>query len=371
MSDNLRKAIYLNFSQRDTDDLLEIWRTSDRYEWSEMTFDVIREILQERHIEPPPQSKPVYAADRLTTAVNRDDQQERPIELSSKAVPADGVGKSEAANHGRPTTVTGAVYMAVGGLAVGLVLFVINLATGQFKTLTTYPQFSVFVALGAVGFMALEAFLIYGIWLARNGFRIAWIGLALFSILSTLTNSGWTESFATQPLRTGLSFLPMCLDLVAVLLLVLPISSAWFREMKPAKVSEAQTTQKRKLRPQTRRVPRWLSELSPDRWVKHYTFGALAASFAVGLLASWLVYNLVLWLQEPDHPFDLFPNLMYAMSCLPVQAIAMLVGAVIGARSAPIAEARWRRATYGVWVVGIVALLLALVGASVLPRSGS
>jgi hypothetical protein len=55
MSDDLREQIYLNFSQHETEELLEIWRTHDRNEWSETTFDVIREILQERHVELPPQ----------------------------------------------------------------------------------------------------------------------------------------------------------------------------------------------------------------------------------------------------------------------------------------------------------------------------
>jgi len=80
MGDGLRKQIYRNFSQRKTEDLLEIWRTHDHYEWSEMTFDVIREILQARHIEPSPQDKPVYKAHKLKPAVIREDQQERHVE---------------------------------------------------------------------------------------------------------------------------------------------------------------------------------------------------------------------------------------------------------------------------------------------------
>ncbi len=137
------------------------------------------------------------------------------------------------------------------------------------------------------------------------------------------------------------------------------------------KASATQATQKKKPRPPKRRLPAWLLELSPARWVAHYTFGTLAGSFALSLLASWLVYNLVLWLHEPDYPFDPFPNVMYAMSCLPVQAVALLVAAVIGLRSTRIAEERWRQATYAVWIVGLIAILAAIVGAGVLPRSGS
>ena len=36
MSDDLRRQIYLNFSQRETEELLEVWRTNDHYEWSDM-----------------------------------------------------------------------------------------------------------------------------------------------------------------------------------------------------------------------------------------------------------------------------------------------------------------------------------------------
>jgi hypothetical protein len=369
MSDDLRKQIYLNFSQRDTDDLLDIWRTHDRYEWSEQTFDVVREILQERRIELPPQSAPVYTKHKLRPAAIREGQEEPQVEAPEDE-PASEASESRDTNPARPKTVIYAVYAALGALAIGLALSAVNLAAGQFRTVAAYPQFAAIIALIGIGFLVLEAFLIYGTWLGRNGPRILYIGLALFSIVSGLTNGGWAERLAAQPLRTGLSFVPMCLDLIAVVLLVLPISNAWFREMRPAKVSAAQTTQKKKPRPQKRRLPAWLSELSPDRWVKHYTFGTLAISFAVSLLAAWLVYNLVLWLQEPDYPFDGYPNIMYAMLCLPMQAIALLLGALIGAISARTPEARWRQATYGVWIMALVAILSAIFGAGVLPKSG-
>ena len=119
----------------------------------------------------------------------------------------------------------------------------------------------------------------------------------------------------------------MCMDLAAVILLVLPVSNAWFREIRAAKASQKQTaTQLKKQKPQRRSHTR-RSEPSPDRWARHYTFGTLVVSFAFSLLVSWLVYNLVLWLQKPGYPFDPFPNIMYAMLCLPVQAIALLLGA--------------------------------------------
>jgi hypothetical protein len=209
MIDDLRGQIYLNFRQHETEDLLAIWRTHDCYEWSETTFDVIREILQERHVEVPPQGLPVYAEHKLGPAAVRQVQK------------------------------------------------------------------------------------------------------------------------------------------------------------------ESQTAQKKEPRPQNRRAPTGHSRLSPDRWVKHYRFRTVAVSFVVSVLASWFVCNLVLWLQEPEYPFDLFPNMMYAMLCLPVQAIVLVLGAAMGAVSTQSPAERWRRATYGVWIVGLMAIVAAVVAAGTLPRSGT
>jgi len=55
MSNELRKQIYGSLSQKGTDELIEIWLTNDHIEWTEMAFDVIREILQERFVELPSQ----------------------------------------------------------------------------------------------------------------------------------------------------------------------------------------------------------------------------------------------------------------------------------------------------------------------------
>ena len=166
MSDDLHKTIYINFSQHNTGDLLEIWRTHDRYEWSEQTFDVIREILQERHVELPPQNAPVYTEHKLGPAASRETQKERQVE-PPEGEPASWVCETKDANPSRPTTVICAVYTAVGALAIASALSVVNLATGQFRTLTTYPWLAVIFALIAIGFLVLETFLIYGTWRAE------------------------------------------------------------------------------------------------------------------------------------------------------------------------------------------------------------
>jgi hypothetical protein len=59
MSDDLRDQIYRSLSQKATDELIEIWQANNRTEWTEMAFDAIRDILQERHVDLPPQAEPV------------------------------------------------------------------------------------------------------------------------------------------------------------------------------------------------------------------------------------------------------------------------------------------------------------------------
>ena len=59
MSENFRNQLYRNLNQKETDELVEIWQTNNHIEWTEMAFDVIQEILQERQVEFPPQDEPI------------------------------------------------------------------------------------------------------------------------------------------------------------------------------------------------------------------------------------------------------------------------------------------------------------------------
>jgi len=75
MGDDLRQQIYKNFSLKGTDELIEIWKTNNRADWTALTFDVIRQILHERLVDLPPQGEPaneeiraVDGADRMTLA---------------------------------------------------------------------------------------------------------------------------------------------------------------------------------------------------------------------------------------------------------------------------------------------------------------
>ena len=59
MTEEFRRQVYQEFDLKDTDDLLDIWQTNDRVEWSEVAFEVIREILTKRKVEIPAQDEPI------------------------------------------------------------------------------------------------------------------------------------------------------------------------------------------------------------------------------------------------------------------------------------------------------------------------
>ncbi len=79
MSDDLRDQIYNNMNMRDTDELLDIWQTNNRYEWTDTAFDVIRQILQQRIGQLPEQDEPVYGED-TEDATEEDEADEMEVE---------------------------------------------------------------------------------------------------------------------------------------------------------------------------------------------------------------------------------------------------------------------------------------------------
>jgi len=62
MNDGFRKQLRSNFDQKTTDELIEIWKTNNRVDWSDAVFEVVREILLERLPELPAQNPPVTEA---------------------------------------------------------------------------------------------------------------------------------------------------------------------------------------------------------------------------------------------------------------------------------------------------------------------
>src|SRR6266545_2519870 len=66
MSDDLRQQIYNNLKLKDIYELLDIWRISNRVVWSDTTFEVLREILNKRIGEVPPQDEPILESEEET-----------------------------------------------------------------------------------------------------------------------------------------------------------------------------------------------------------------------------------------------------------------------------------------------------------------
>jgi hypothetical protein len=73
MSNELRLQIYNNLNLKATGELVDIWQKNDRVEWSETTFDVLQEILQQRLGVLPPQGTPVFEYTEIDIQSERDD----------------------------------------------------------------------------------------------------------------------------------------------------------------------------------------------------------------------------------------------------------------------------------------------------------
>jgi hypothetical protein len=143
-----------------------------------------------------------------------------------------------------------------------------------------------------------------------------------------------------------LSFVPMCLDLIAVVLLVLPISNAWFREMQ-------RTNQTVKARKPERPTPR----SSPEKWLPpQVRWVPLALSFALALVLNALMIVLV----DRDAYYGQLAG-AYMSLCLPVSAVILAIGAWVVARMAKKDGGNpWKWATIGVWIGAIPAIALSL-----------
>jgi len=60
MGNDLRSQIFNNLNLKETEELLDIWTSNDHVAWSDMTFDVIKELLEQRLEEIPPQDEPIF-----------------------------------------------------------------------------------------------------------------------------------------------------------------------------------------------------------------------------------------------------------------------------------------------------------------------
>lgn len=88
MSDSARNQIYSNLNQKTTDELLEIWVSNDQAEWSELTFELIEQILLEREIEAPAQNQAILNHElepKEESEPNTDDEQDGPVFYKTEA----------------------------------------------------------------------------------------------------------------------------------------------------------------------------------------------------------------------------------------------------------------------------------------------
>lgn len=60
MSIKFRDQIRANLNTKDTEELLEIWKSNDRLEWSDLTFELMEEELIQRGVPLPEQNEPVF-----------------------------------------------------------------------------------------------------------------------------------------------------------------------------------------------------------------------------------------------------------------------------------------------------------------------
>ncbi len=75
MSENpLQKSIYANFNLKETDELIEIWQENDRHTFSDLTFEIIQQILQERGIAIPPQNDAHFKTESDEEEINTEKQ---------------------------------------------------------------------------------------------------------------------------------------------------------------------------------------------------------------------------------------------------------------------------------------------------------
>ncbi len=65
MSNDLRNPIRQSMELKDTEELLEIWKNNNRTAWTDLAFDVVREILEERIGELPPQGKAIFTEQEI------------------------------------------------------------------------------------------------------------------------------------------------------------------------------------------------------------------------------------------------------------------------------------------------------------------
>lgn len=81
MSNSLRQQIYSRMNLKESEELLEIWISNNRDEWSDDAFEVIKEILLERDEKLPEQDAPIYEKVEQTPKVEDYDFSEEELAI--------------------------------------------------------------------------------------------------------------------------------------------------------------------------------------------------------------------------------------------------------------------------------------------------
>jgi hypothetical protein len=72
MTSDFKKQVYRSLENKETEELLDIWKKNNRSEWSDIAFDVIQEILINRGINIPEQVEPTYQNNKNAQKVDED-----------------------------------------------------------------------------------------------------------------------------------------------------------------------------------------------------------------------------------------------------------------------------------------------------------
>jgi len=156
MNNDFYKQIYNNLDLKETDELLEIWKTNDHTEWADEAFQAIKEILKKRNIDISEQDEPIYKHDQDEEEFDENDFSEDELKIIDDKNPPDFYDPLEVLK------LTKLIDLASTAIIVLYIIFNLmnfqsdkNIASSFF---TGYPQSSgtILIYISAIVLMALN-----------------------------------------------------------------------------------------------------------------------------------------------------------------------------------------------------------------------
>ena len=136
MGKSLRNQIFSNLNLKETDELVDIWITNDRAEWSDTAFNVVEEILEQRLDELPVQNASILEHQKQIKIVSTPLSKEDRISRNAKAAFIIGLLAPFGAICGPLVTIVGGVNeflpIVIFGLAIPFLFFLAGVAFGIF-----------------------------------------------------------------------------------------------------------------------------------------------------------------------------------------------------------------------------------------------